>query len=388
MLQLLGSAGILLAEIPSVFYPPKCSIDATVLAMFPESAVINVTDAAGRVRCVSAVVPTKRSNSGAPILFYAHGAGGNAGHFGGRVDTSGTSWSALVDTYGFGFVGVEAVQWSAPGPGPPSPGPAPPAPVPADCVKCFTEAGCAKGAECESCVQKEKSACAHVCGPEHVPFASAESAVCGRSELAYQWHGGEWLIPEIQNDTTGLKCDWTNDAELVYVANAVHALGAFGGGGIFDTSRVFFTGCSMGSALTSWLAQCYHAKYPTASTAFCTQSTGLKVKGDGLTFPPDNYDDGATTWGECAECKYFPAPVVQTAGLKACFVDQTADPSESDPFFYKSTLAMQKAWGDAGMRSNASYTSGGHCQTASYKWIVKCMDDGTGRLLGSNTLGQ
>ena len=368
-----------LAEIPSVFYPPKCSIDENVLAAFPESAVINVTDGAGRARCVSAVVPKKHSNGGAPILFYAHGAGGSCANFGAKTDTSGTSWSSLVEKYGFGFVGVEAVQWSAPGPGPA------PAPVPPDCVNCFAAAGCTPGTDCTSCMQKEKSSCAHVCGAEHVPFPSVEAAVCGSSalvELAYQWHGGEWLIPEIQNDTTGLMCDWSNDAELVYIDNVVDALGAFRGGGVFDTSRVFFTGCSMGSALTGWLSQCYHAKYPSASTAFCTQSTGLKVKGDGLEFPPDNYADGATTWGECAECKYFPAPVVKTRGLKACFVDQTADPSEHEPYFYKSTLAMQVAWGEAGMRSNASYTSGGHCQTASYQWIVDCMDDGTGRLLG------
>jgi hypothetical protein len=238
-------------------------------------------------------------------------------------------------------------------------------------------------------MKREQGPCSHVCAPEKVPFPSAERAVCGDDDAAAaaasSWHGGQWLIPEIQNDTTGLLCDFdgtTTDTDLVYIVNAVKALAAFGGGKYFDPTRVFFTGCSMGSAMTGWVSQCYHEKYPTHTTAFCTQSTGLKVKGDGLHFPPDNYADGEYEWGECPTCKYFPAPVKKTSGLKACFVDQLQDPSEETPYFYDSTLAMQKAWNAAGMRSNASYTSGGHCQTHSYTWIVECMDDGTGRLLG------
>ena len=100
-----------------------------------------------------------------------------------------------------------------------------------------------------------------------------------------------------------------------------------------DTSRLFFTGCSMGSALTVWAAQCFHKSTPSAVTAFGTQSTGLKVKGDGLSFPPDNYDPGYK-WGECPTCKYFPAPVVKTSGLKACINDQTGDQN-----FYESSEA-------------------------------------------------
>jgi hypothetical protein len=34
------------------------------------------------------------------------------------------------------------------------------------------------------------------------------------------------------------------------------------------------------------------------TSAFASQSTGLKVKGDGLHFPPDNYDP-SYQWGEC-----------------------------------------------------------------------------------------
>ena len=46
-----------------------------------------------------------------------------------------------------------------------------------------------------------------------------------------------------------------------------------------------------------------------AAELFASQSTGLKTKGDGLRLPPDNYQP-EYTWGECPECKYFPAPVV------------------------------------------------------------------------------
>jgi len=157
-----------------------------------------------------------------------------------------------------------------------------------------------------------------------------------------------------------------------------------GDGKMVDPSRVFFTGCSMGSAVTIWLAQCYHEKYPAAVSAFGTQSTGLKVKGDGLHFPPDNYDP-RFSWGECPNCKYFPAPVTKTSGLKACIVDQTGDND-----FYQSSLALGPAWEAAGMRQESSFSAGGHCQTASFTWIANCLDDGTGRLLGaltSNSLG-
>lgn len=34
----------------------------------------------------------------------------------------------------------------------------------------------------------------------------------------------------------------------------------------------------MGSALTVWLAQCMHQRYPAAVTAFASQSTGIKVR--------------------------------------------------------------------------------------------------------------
>ena len=83
------------------------------------------------------------------------------------------------------------------------------------------------------------------------------------------------------------------------------------------------------------------------------------------------------SWGECPACQYFPAPVHKTSGLKACVVDQTGDPP-----FYNSSLALHEGWLAAGMKSEASYHPGAHCQTHSYEWIAQCLDDGTGRLIG------
>ena len=186
------------------------------------------------------------------------------------------------------------------------------------------------------------------------------------------WVGGQWLIPEVQTDETGLKCDETNDRDLVYLKNAIKALGAMGP---FDTSRVFLTGCSMGSAVTIWLAQCLHQQQPGTITAFGTQSTGLKEKGDGLSLPTDNYNP-TTTWDECDTCQYFPAPVVKTEGLKACITDQTEDDD-----FYQSSLALNASWLAAGMRADIRITAGQHCQTQNFTWIANCLDDGTGRLL-------
>ena len=143
-----------------------------------------------------------------------------------------------------------------------------------------------------------------------------------------------WLIPEIQTDSTGIKCDASDSREITYMKNIIQELEKRDDE--FDTSRIFVTGCSMGSAMTLWISQCLHLGNASTITSFATQSTGLKVKGDGLKFPPDNYDNGTSTWGECDGCKYFPAPVIKSKNLKACIVDQTGD---SD--FYNSSLNLK-----------------------------------------------
>jgi len=221
------------------------------------------------------------------------------------------------------------------------------------------------------------------------PFEKAVDAVCGKSEDEFafgvesSWHGGQWLLPEIQNDTTGLVCDWENNLDLRYINATLTALESYkdkDGKEVFDTERIFITGCSMGSAFTVWMSQCLHEKMPSRVTAFASQSTGLKVKGDGLNFPTDNYNP-QYGWGECPTCKYFPAPVKKTEGLKACITDQTEDPSSNNPYFYKSSLALEAAWKKAGMATNSTYHPGAHCATYSFDWITECLDDGTGRLI-------
>jgi hypothetical protein len=98
------------------------------------------------------------------------------------------------------------------------------------------------------------------------------------------WHGGQWLIPEIQTDATGLVCNWSTNPELRYIDAVLTALEAHDAR-LFDLETLFFTGCSMGSALTVWLAQCMHERSPEKVTAFGSQSTGLKVCRNG-TFCP------------------------------------------------------------------------------------------------------
>ena len=277
----------------------------------------------------------------------------------------------LAARHGFALAGGEALQFGG-GPGPPGP------PVPADCVACFKRAGCVPGPYCVNCCQSQFMPCSAVCQPEHVPFPAAVAAVCGLDEgVAMEeeewpdgWNGGQWLIPEIQTDETGIKCDVQTERDAAYIVNAIKSLEYLG----VNTSAIFFTGCSMGSAMTVWIAQCMHKRTPAAVSAFASQSTGLKVKGDGLRLPPDNYNP-QYSWGECPKCEYFPSPVVKTDGLKACVVDQY-----NDFDFYKSSLQLNRTWHP--MRGEIDLHPGGHCMTRSYEWVVECLDDGTGRLLG------
>jgi len=389
MSAVVATATFWMASVPSPG-APTCSIDSYYTSLMPSSTVLNFT-AAGYKRCVSLLVPPTTNKTPMPILFVAHGSGGSAREFPAMADRASQNWGDLALKYGFAVAGIEALQFT--------PGPSPPSPVPSECISCFEKAGCKKlsTAKCEDCCEANKWDCASKCAG--TPFPEAEDAVCGSNANSTRvasegkhvgspqatgeaWRGGQWLVPEVQNETTGIVCDWAS-GDLAYISSAVKAMEVVGGDGsavesdgrLLDSSRLFFTGCSMGSAFTVWASQCYHKLQPSAVSAFGTQSTGLKVKGDGLEFPNDNYDT-AYGWGECPTCKYFPAPVVKTSGLKACVADQTDDSP-----FYESSKALDKAWKAAGMRSSASYYSGGHCQTHSFEEIATCMDDGTGRLL-------
>ena len=62
--------------------------------------------------------------------------------------------------------------------------------------------------------------------------------------------------------------------------------------------------------------------------------------------------------------------------------DNTADPNEADPYFYKSSQQFVTKWNGEGNRNaETHYGSGGHCQIHSFEAIVTCLDDGTGHLI-------
>lgn len=132
---------------------------------------------------------------------------------------------------------------------------------------------------------------------------------------------------------------------------------------------------------TGFSGQCLHEWYGSGNiTAFATHSTGLKVKGDNIRFPPDIYNK-SVGWGECEHCQYFPAvPKRMVGGLKACLNDNF-----SDGPFYKSTLQMNERWKSAGNRAEQYLHPGGHCEIHSFWEIVSCLDDGTGRLISNGS---
>lgn len=76
----------------------------------------------------------------------------------------------------------------------------------------------------------------------------------------------------------------------------------------------------------------------------------------------------------------YPGTAKSSPALKVCVLD-----NQDDPSFYASSVEMLRKWqalgNDAG---NLMRSSGGHCGTHDWDEFFKCLDDGTGRLLGSN----
>jgi hypothetical protein len=189
---------------------------------------------------------------------------------------------------------------------------------------------------------------------------------------------GQWQIPEVFNDTTGPKC--TKDySEIRYLADIMGELEQHKD--TYDTSRIFTSGCSMGSAFSIYSSQCLQTMYPNAITAFATHSTGFKEKGDGNKLPPDNYNK-KYTWGECPNgCKYWPTSLPKKSSMKACIFDNAQDPNANDPTFYHTSVQLNKVWTAAGNKAETHFGQGGHCQIHSFAAIVDCLDDGTHRLV-------
>merc|ERR1712190_383214 len=176
-------------------------------------------------------------------------------------------------------------------------------------------------------------------------------------------------IPAKITDETGTPCSTSDSVEVNYMKNALAKLAK--SPETYDVSRVFTSGCSMGSAFSGYIGNCLKKWDPTQISAFATHSTGLKKKGDGVRLPEN--------WGECDGCQWWPfAPVkyTDTLGLKACVFDNTGDGD-----FYKTSQALGKQWKALGMNAETHFGSGGHCQIHSFEDIVNCLDDGSKRLL-------
>merc|ERR1712232_645803 len=226
-------------------------------------------------------------------------------------------------------------------------------------------------------------------GPGDLAIKYGFALVCGEALQYNEQPGpnmksGVWKIPEIITNSTGTPCEESDSMEVGYITNAISALDK-GVSGLpkFDTTRIFTSGCSMGSAHSSYQAQCIKQRSPSILSAFATHSTGLKIKGDGNNFPPDEYNT-QYTWGECPKCEYFPfcpKAYTDTLGLKACVFDNTGDGD-----FYKSSQALGNTWKDLGMKAETHFESGGHCQIHSFEEIVNCLDDGSKRLLSGGPI--
>jgi poly(3-hydroxybutyrate) depolymerase len=204
------------------------------------------------------------------------------------------------------------------------------------------------------------------CGNQKDLVGLAESTgfafICGEATQNVFGHGGQWNIPAKITDETGTPCSTSDSVEVNYMKNALAHLAK--SPQTYDTTRVFTSGCSMGSAFSGYIGNCLKIWEPQQISAFATHSTGLKVKGDGNRLPEN--------WGECDGCQYWPfAPVKYTdkVGLKACVFDNTGDGD-----FYKTSEYLAQDWQKLGNPTESHFASGGHCQNIPYTDIVKCLD--------------
>merc|ERR1719453_788137 len=203
------------------------------------------------------------------------------------------------------------------------------------------------------------------CGMQSDLIDLAESEgfafICGEATQNVFGHGGQWNIPAKITDETGTPCSSSDSIEVNYMKNALEYLAK--SPKIYDASRVFTSGCSMGSAFSGYMGNCLKKWDPQQISAFATHSTGLKYKGDGNRLPEN--------WGECDGCQWWPfAPVKYTdsLGLKACIFDNTGDGD-----FYKTSTYLAQKWPELGNPSENHFASGGHCQNIPHSDIVSCL---------------
>jgi hypothetical protein len=188
--------------------------------------------------------------------------------------------------------------------------------------------------------------------------------------------GGVWDVPEVQNSTTGTRCEDSDSVDVRYIKAVMEAME--GCGSVFDISNVFNHGCSGGSSAGTYLTDCMHKFWPDRVHAWATHSTGLKIKGDNIWLGSTLYG----TWAECDHgCEFFPIMVDYNPNLKVCVYDNYDDPTLGDPYYYETSKQLADKWRAAGNPAEESYGYGGHCATHSRPAIARCLDDGQGRLI-------
>jgi len=203
--------------------------------------------------------------------------------------------------------------------------------------------------------------------------------VCGEAVQNEHGHGGSWLFPEIVNSST--PCSNSDSQDLVYVKNVLNYLS--GNVPEVDASRVFMMGVSMGSWMAAYASSCFKREHPLRISAMGMHSSGLKKRHDGLHMPRDVYNP-RYRWGECPQCKYmpiFPRRWTDPLGLKACVFDTDHD----FPDFRKSSQQMVDTWRKLNNSAEFHMGRGVHAVVKEWESMLKCLDDGTGRLLQNSS---
>lgn len=205
--------------------------------------------------------------------------------------------------------------------------------------------------------------------------------VCTEAAQGTLGVGGQWAIPSQQTTETGTKCDASDSVDIDYMHGMFRELRESYASRI-DIRAIFLAGISMGGAFSEYMSVCMNKELGDEHVfSFASHSTGIKVKGDGLTFPQD-IQSKEHAWAECPDCGFFPFVPEKTNGtLKACLFDNTDDPTAEDPFFYTSTMNLKKQWEELGNRAEVHPGTGGHMRIHSFRSIMGCLDDGTGKLL-------
>lgn len=187
--------------------------------------------------------------------------------------------------------------------------------------------------------------------------------VCGEAVQGVFGNGGHWDLPARMTDETGTPCGTGDSIEVTYIRNVLRHLGQFPDK--YDTSRLFTSGCSMGSAFSGYISNCLKTWDKRQISAFAMHSSGLKQKGDGIKIHYNNWCE------DCPDSQWFPfVPVKYTdsLGLKACIYDNTGDGEA-----YKAGQQLEAKWKELGNPYEAYFPEGGHCQNIDNADIVRCL---------------